>query len=372
MERYLEQMRQMQQTILQMQQQMQDQAAAMQQPAPHAEAGPASTGLRVKLPAGYDGTTDVSAWLFSLELAFEGSETPASRHVAIASSLLQGDAAIWFRARAASRTAAGQNHTGTWNDFVSDIRLQFTPVNAQQAARDRLAALQQTSSVRQYINQFRSIGLQIADMGPADRVDKFKRGLKPAIRVEVEIQGCTTLEECERVAERVDTILSHGVRSGGYRYNAHSSAPPSAYHGPAPMDLGAMAASPSQAHPQMAFSIGGHGGHNYFPYPTILHDAYHGPTPTDFGATAVDPPPTRTQMAPPHLGAVTHRLPTNPSQRTKLTPQERAYLIANNGCLYCRALGHWAGDCPAKPPRPAIYTDRPAGRTAPGNGQARR
>jgi hypothetical protein len=190
-------------------QQAAQQQAAQQQAAQQQALSPTTTysgtGLRVKLPDSYDGRTDVHAWLFSLRLALEGSGTPNDRFVAIASSLLQGDAAIWLRSRATSRLAREQPLTSSWAEFESDVKQQFTNVNEQQRARDRLADLRQTGSVRDYITQFRNVSLQILDMSAADQLDRFKRGLKDNVRIEVE-RDCSTLEECERIAERFDSI----------------------------------------------------------------------------------------------------------------------------------------------------------------------
>ncbi|KAG0348637.1 hypothetical protein BGZ54_004562, partial [Gamsiella multidivaricata] len=35
----------------------------------------------------------------------------------------------------------------------------------------------------------------------------------------------------------------------------------------------------------------------------------------------------------------------NTSRPPKLTPEEKAYLIANKGCFRCRKLGHMANQC---------------------------
>jgi hypothetical protein len=91
--------------------------------------------------------------------------------------------------------------TSSWVGFESDVKQQFTNVNEQQRARDRLADLRQSGSVRDYITQFRNVSLQILDMSAADQLDRFKRGLKDNVRIEVE-RDCSTLEECERIAER--------------------------------------------------------------------------------------------------------------------------------------------------------------------------
>jgi hypothetical protein len=49
-----------------------------------------------------------------------------------------------------------------------------------------------------------------------------------------------------------------------------------------------------------------------------------------------------------------HATGTPPQQqKTRLTPEERAYLLANNGCVYCRRLGHSVHQCPQRPRNPA-------------------
>jgi hypothetical protein len=56
-----------------------------------------------------------------------------------------------------------------------------------------------------------------------------------------------------------------------------------------------------------------------------------------------------------------------PRQRTRLTPQQREYLLNNNGCLYCRRLGHTIQQCRARPPPRANMQ-----RQGPPQGNARR
>ncbi|CAI7729085.1 unnamed protein product [Closterium sp. NIES-53] len=46
----------------------------------------------------------------------------------------------------------------------------------------------------------------IPDLSDAERMDRFKRGLKTNVRMEVELRDCSTLEEMIRVAERYDSV----------------------------------------------------------------------------------------------------------------------------------------------------------------------
>ncbi|CAI7851302.1 unnamed protein product, partial [Closterium sp. NIES-54] len=70
-------------------------------------------------------------------------------------------------------------------------------------------------------------------------MDKFKRGLKPKIRTEVELRGATTLDEMIRVAERFDTINFASYQRFQGRTGQHAVAGPTIpINGHTPMELG--------------------------------------------------------------------------------------------------------------------------------------
>jgi hypothetical protein len=111
------------------------------------------------------------------------------------------------------------------------------PVNSEKRARDRLAALRQTTSVRRYIQEFTDLCLGIPDLHASEQFHRFVQGLKANIRREVELQDPMTFEEATRIAERVDAISF-----------AHRSEPPRPFvprpsfssSQPEPMELGSM------------------------------------------------------------------------------------------------------------------------------------
>ncbi|CAI5459108.1 unnamed protein product [Closterium sp. Yama58-4] len=117
--------------------------------------------------------------------------------------------------------------------------MNFEPVNAIERARDNLAELRQHRSVAEYINRFRELVLEIPDIPAAEQMDKFKRGLKPKIRTEVELRGATTLDEMIRVAERFDTINFAAYQRFQGRTGQNTTAgPTNRINGPTPMELG--------------------------------------------------------------------------------------------------------------------------------------
>ncbi|KIY92597.1 hypothetical protein MNEG_15366 [Monoraphidium neglectum] len=129
-------------------------------------------------------------------------------------------------------------------------------------------------------------------MAENEKVDRYYRGIKKDIRVQVALSRVNTLDAVIEVAERTDEILYSSRRHGSYL--GSSSAPRS---GPRPMDIGSI-----PRRPQQQFQ------------------------------------PRRT-----YAQAV-----AGPRRFPRLTPDERQRLIESNGCFYCRGTGHVASDCPLK------------------------
>jgi hypothetical protein len=69
------------------------------------------------------------------------------------------------------------------------------------------------------------------------------------------------------------------------------------------------------------------------------------------------PAPQPRPNNPPRINAMPP--PPDRPPRLPITPEQRAYLMDNNGCVYCRALGHTVLQCPTRPPGPRPF--RPNG-----------
>ena len=65
--------------------------------------------------------------------------------------------------------------------------------------------------------------------------------------------------------------------------------------------------------------------------------------------TSANPAPPPANLAPPlrppRLNAAAIAPPRPPGPRAPITPEERAHLVNNGGCTYCRKLGHTIADC---------------------------
>ncbi|KAJ9531498.1 hypothetical protein QJQ45_015038 [Haematococcus lacustris] len=167
---------------------------------------------RANPPATFSGsrTTDVAAWLFAVDLFFTISELTDAQRIVYVATLLSGHALLWYRSSVSSFTS--------WTCFVAAFERQFAPVNRLRHARDRLAALTQTSSVRRYLGEFTALCLEVTDLSPAEQLDRFIRGLKPSVRRELELREPTSFSEASTIADRVDAIsYSTSASRSSYR-----------------------------------------------------------------------------------------------------------------------------------------------------------
>ncbi|CAI5475466.1 unnamed protein product [Closterium sp. Yama58-4] len=195
--------------------------------------------VRASLPDTFvpgKGQPVVRRWLFLVEEYLRLSHVAGDEWAPFAGTLLRGSAVAWWQ----SVRPAIQ----IWQQFKEALVASYEPINAMAKARDRLANLRQRTSVADYIADFRDISTEISDLSTAEALDKFKRGLKDDVRMEVEVQGCSTLEEMARVAERYDEIHFGSRRSRfnrGMRFSPNMFQPIQGEQrggaGPTPMEL---------------------------------------------------------------------------------------------------------------------------------------
>ncbi|KAJ9529163.1 hypothetical protein QJQ45_007834 [Haematococcus lacustris] len=169
-------------------------------------APPAATSVplpfRPPPPPSFCGTpnADAGQWLWRIDNHFDLFAMPAQQRLLAVASYLDGAALTWYRSLLSSQALS------SWDSFKASFTRQFTPVNQQRHARDQLAACHQITSVRQYIMEFSNQCLLISDLSPAEKLDRFLRGLKPAVRRELELREPTSFEEAAAMADRVDAI----------------------------------------------------------------------------------------------------------------------------------------------------------------------
>jgi len=122
-----------------------------------------------------------------------------------------------------------------WRSFKNALTEQFKPVNAVKTARDKLASIKQVKSVQEYSANFRSLVLEIPGITEDEKIDRFSRGLKDNVRLEVELREPATLNEAIKVADRYDTITFQHNKARPESAKRQTALP--APTGPIPMDI---------------------------------------------------------------------------------------------------------------------------------------
>jgi hypothetical protein len=237
------QMQQQMQLLMQNQQQFVAAAAAaaqlqpLQQQPPAEPIAPGGAGAAAARPSGprlpppkeYDGkAAALEDWLADLQQQFDwyGTADEADR-LRLAAACLRGAAREWW-AHLATQPAS-------WAALCEAIRARFQPINRSELARARLTTMAQgkQQSVYEYADAFRRQLAYAPTMAEEDRLFHFTRGLKPAIGMQVRIQGCKTLAEAIATATRAGGVGELGAALAG------AAAGAAAGHGDA-MDLNAV------------------------------------------------------------------------------------------------------------------------------------
>ena len=198
---------------------LQEQLAAAQNTRvpPHLPHPSAAVAADVELPRAlrlpaldtFEGRTgeDLEAFLFQLHeyLEIAGVKDDVLR-VRVAGMSLRGAAKTWYTYVRSPFTPASEQ-VKTYEEFLSGIKAHFTPIDPVKLARDQLAVLKQTGSVRDYTATFRQLNTRIPKMSEDERLDRYVRGLKPRTRKEVEIREPSTYDEAIRIAEKFDVAF---------------------------------------------------------------------------------------------------------------------------------------------------------------------
>ena len=226
---------------------------------------------------------DVDSWLFSIKQYTDFLDFTDREAIECASMSLKGLALDWWR-HVYRRIEQGKTTPfRTWSMFATALRRQFKPTDTVLLARDSLLQLRQTGSVRQYTAQFTAVILSLPDPQEDDLIHRYVAGLKFDTQREL----------------RKDLV--RGLL------------------------------------PTLDVTI-------------ALAEQYDTLTVNQDRMDKVKKPYDRTS---PNLSSTlkpSNKLNTSrnekPSRRPKLNPEERAKLVKNNACFYCRQTGHRIAECP--------------------------
>lgn len=195
------------------------------------------SGVKPAKPRTYCGNlgSDPSVWLFQFEQYVEVLCIPRSNWSRLAATYLDGKAATWWRGLVKQQPGESPNGI-TWDDFKSGLIATFKPVNASKIARDKLAVLKQDKSVSSYNSRFTELILEIEDIHESEKLDRYIRGLKRDVKMEVEKSEPNNLAQAMKIAQRYDSI-SYYSRQLAYNPNDHQH---NNSRDHAPMDISAI------------------------------------------------------------------------------------------------------------------------------------
>ena len=278
--------------IMSLQQQvqaLQAQVAAQGQTGPHGQPAGLPSAKAICHPEMFEGRRQgekLEEWIYKMDMYLRAMQVAENLRVLTAVSFFQGNAMTWWRALIGDEDPT----TVTWADFVRRLREEFLPVNAVKVASDKLEHLKQTGSVANFVKEFRTLALLIPDLSPAEKLRRFLAGLKPRVRIEVDLRNPATVEEAVTLAERIDDLTFQASRRANAARAVDFSSPSASFQDScAPMDLSAMRVSN----------------------------------------------------------------PRTSKPRPPLTPEERDKLRRENKCFFCREVGHIAFKCPRKKRTPS-------------------
>lgn len=224
------------------QQDMMQQVMAMMAQLLAKQQEPSGFALKLPTPERYDGTRStkvIENWVASVERYLKLSQyknNPGVWHT-FAASLFSDNAAIWWRKQEEDGVVID-----SWQQFVHKLMDEFKPRNAKQAARDRLAALRQTTTIEAYLNEFRDIWLELPSMTEEEAYDRFWRNLAPRVRKDVMTPDYPkSFDELAQraIAWEAAQATEDAIEKGLPRPESHPQAilPPSSNNGVVPMDL---------------------------------------------------------------------------------------------------------------------------------------
>ncbi|GBG88932.1 hypothetical protein CBR_g48543 [Chara braunii] len=137
---------------------------------------------------------------------------------------LRDYAASWWQDLSSKTFGNSGIAISNWRSFKDALLSQFQPVNMHLTARDKLFAMRQHRSVKDYAAAMRNLFVYTSDMSESDRVYLFMRGLKPHLFREVRLKAPTSFDLAVELADRLDQLGAGGGNHGGGR--GRMSTPP--------------------------------------------------------------------------------------------------------------------------------------------------
>lgn len=139
---------------------------------------------KMKMPESFDGVKPPPApWARTVKNYFAFyKDTPDDQRRVFTKGLLTGPAEIWW--------AGNDGRHATYHDLMDSLASYFLPKSKNNAAREELPTLSQTSTVIKYSATFNAIAMEIDDMSEAEKKLRCMKGVDPRINTAL----CAKLE----------------------------------------------------------------------------------------------------------------------------------------------------------------------------------
>lgn len=113
------------------------------------------------------------------------------------SAMLEDDAAIWYQSL---------GRTYGWDEFREEFLKRFRDPQAEENARAQLHKIQQVGSAKKYTEEFKRLAACVPDLTEADKLQTYKRGLKPSLRHDLTVMKIKNFDQAVTEAEELDEI----------------------------------------------------------------------------------------------------------------------------------------------------------------------
>lgn len=203
-----------------------------------------TTPLKLPKPPETNGRSPTPiSWAYKMEtyLLAQRANLADAACVTFAAAYLRDSALNWWLQVSRDAVEGRAPALDTWAKFKAAFVARFTPISPEVSAREELDRLTQTGPVSAYATTFTSLMLELPHMDEADRVHRFIRGLKPAVRMEIKLRQPKTLADAIELALQADSLLwTAGGRGRAQFVPKPAFRPVNQREGPAPMELGSM------------------------------------------------------------------------------------------------------------------------------------
>ena len=160
----------------------------------------------------------LQSWLFNLDEYFSKARIQKSLRVDITTSVMVGDATMWWR------ILRQQNEDPRdWKTFQKAIRDRFLPLNSYKVTRNKLERLRQSTSVTQYNSAFQAAFVECTDVSQAEALRRYIVGLKADTSDHVDLLNPKTLRQAMQIAEDYDNHKFNRSRQNADRQSTRSS-----------------------------------------------------------------------------------------------------------------------------------------------------